>query len=208
MGGVMPDGSRVENQKLVVDDERRAGPLKFARVLETGSDTERARELAKCDIRTARGNRFDRTCLVRRSDGRGHSCRSRLTAPSGPRGPCGSAEQWEGRMDFPGPSHATGMPTKMPETRDPLSHTRCIRLECLRANASGCCVDGLGGADRDAGVNPPLREDRLRQVGPPPRVQDRRWWRSGPAPRSAVRPHGASAGWMRWSPPVRRRWLG
>jgi DNA invertase Pin-like site-specific DNA recombinase len=53
MGGVPPYGYRVENRKLVVDDEAAAHVRWiFARFLEIGSGTELAREVAKRGIRT------------------------------------------------------------------------------------------------------------------------------------------------------------
>jgi site-specific DNA recombinase len=66
MGGVPPYGYRVENRKLVIDDER-AEHVRwiFARFLEIGSGTELAREVAKRGIRTPRGNRIDRKFLYR-----------------------------------------------------------------------------------------------------------------------------------------------
>jgi site-specific DNA recombinase len=53
MGGVPPYGYRVENRKLVVDEEQ-AEQVRwiFARFLEIGSGTELAREVAKRGIRT------------------------------------------------------------------------------------------------------------------------------------------------------------
>ena len=66
MGGVPPYGYRVENRKLLVDEER-ADHVRwiFARFLEIGSGTELARELAARGIQTSRGNRIDKKYLYR-----------------------------------------------------------------------------------------------------------------------------------------------
>ena len=66
MGGVPPYGYRVENRKLVIDDER-AEQVRwiFARFLEIGSGTELAREVAKRGIHTPRGNRIDKKYIYR-----------------------------------------------------------------------------------------------------------------------------------------------
>ncbi|WCR09684.1 recombinase family protein [Paracoccus stylophorae] len=66
MGGVPPYGYRVENRKLVVDEEA-AGHVRwiFARFLEIGSCTELAREVGKRGIRTPRGNRIDKKYIYR-----------------------------------------------------------------------------------------------------------------------------------------------
>src|SRR6056297_1731143 len=66
MGGVPPYGYRVENRKLVIDNER-AEHVRwiFARFLEIGSGTELAREVANRGIRTPRGNRIDKKYLYR-----------------------------------------------------------------------------------------------------------------------------------------------
>ena len=66
MGGVPPFGYRVENRKLVVDDEA-ATHVRwiFARFLEIGSCTELAREVDTRSIRTPRGNRIDKKYLYR-----------------------------------------------------------------------------------------------------------------------------------------------
>jgi site-specific DNA recombinase len=62
MGGVPPYGYRVEDRKLVVDDEQAAQVRWiFARFLEIGSGTELAREVAKRGLRTLRGNRTTRS---------------------------------------------------------------------------------------------------------------------------------------------------
>ncbi len=66
MGGNPPFGYRVENRKLVVDDESAAHVRWiFARFLEIGSCTELARELDARDIRTKRGRRIDKKYLYR-----------------------------------------------------------------------------------------------------------------------------------------------
>ena len=66
MGGVPPLGYRVENRKLVVDDER-AEHVRwiFARFLEIGSTTELAREMAARGIRNRNGNRMDKKFIYR-----------------------------------------------------------------------------------------------------------------------------------------------
>jgi site-specific DNA recombinase len=71
--GVPPYGYRVENRKLVVDDER-AEHVRwiFARFLEIGSGTELAREVAKRGIRTPRGNRIDKKYLYRMLNNRAY----------------------------------------------------------------------------------------------------------------------------------------
>ncbi|MEO1610643.1 MAG: recombinase family protein, partial [Pseudomonadota bacterium] len=66
MGGVPPYGYRVENRKLVEDEERAADVRWiFARFIEIGSGTELAREAAKQGIRTLKGNRIDKKYLYR-----------------------------------------------------------------------------------------------------------------------------------------------
>ncbi|WIY53948.1 recombinase family protein [Devosia sp. YIM 151766] len=66
MGGVPPYGYRVENRKLVIDDER-AEHVRwiFARFIEIGSGTVLAREVGQRGIRTPRGNRIDKKYLYR-----------------------------------------------------------------------------------------------------------------------------------------------
>jgi DNA invertase Pin-like site-specific DNA recombinase len=66
MGGVPPYGYRVENRKLVIDDEH-AEDVRwiFARFLEIGSCTELAREVGTRGFRTPRGNRIDKKYLYR-----------------------------------------------------------------------------------------------------------------------------------------------
>ncbi|MDO6588548.1 recombinase family protein, partial [Salipiger sp. 1_MG-2023] len=73
MGGVPPYGYRVENRKLLIDDER-AQHVRwiFARFLEIGSGTELAREVAKRGIRTPRGNRIDKKYLYRMLNNRAY----------------------------------------------------------------------------------------------------------------------------------------
>ncbi len=66
MGGVPPYGYRVENRKLVVDEECAAHVRWiFARFLEIGSCTELAREVGARGIRTPCGNRIDKKYLYR-----------------------------------------------------------------------------------------------------------------------------------------------
>ncbi|SDL42963.1 Recombinase [Paracoccus chinensis] len=66
MGGVPPFGYRVENRKLVVDEET-ASHVRwiFARFLELSSCTELAREVDARGLRTPRGNRIDKKYLYR-----------------------------------------------------------------------------------------------------------------------------------------------
>ncbi len=73
MGGVPPYGYRVENRKLVVDEDR-TDQVRwiFARFLEIGSATELARELAQRGIRTPRGNRIGKTYLYRMLNNRAY----------------------------------------------------------------------------------------------------------------------------------------
>ncbi len=66
MGGVPPFGYRVENRKLVIDEERAAHVRWiFARFLEIGSGTELAREVSARGLRTPKGNRIDRKFIYR-----------------------------------------------------------------------------------------------------------------------------------------------
>ncbi len=73
MGGVPPYGYRVENRKLVIDDER-AEHVRwtFARFLEIGSSTELAREVANRGICTQRGNRIDKKYIHRMLNNRAY----------------------------------------------------------------------------------------------------------------------------------------
>ena len=73
MSGVPPYGYRVENRKLVIDDER-ADHVRwlFARFLETGLGVELAREVAKRGIRTPRGNRIDKKYIYRMLNNRAY----------------------------------------------------------------------------------------------------------------------------------------
>ena len=66
MGGVPPFGYRVENRKLLVDEER-AEHVRwiFAKFLEIGSATVLAREVDAHGIRTPRGNLIDKKYLYR-----------------------------------------------------------------------------------------------------------------------------------------------
>ncbi len=73
MGGVPPYGYRVQNRKLVVDEERAAHVRWiFARFLEIGSCTALAREVAKLGIRTLRGNQIDKKYLYRMLNNRAY----------------------------------------------------------------------------------------------------------------------------------------
>ncbi|MCQ0972228.1 recombinase family protein [Paracoccus sp. TK19116] len=66
MGGVPPYGYRVENRKLVVDEETAAHVRWiFGRFLEIGSCTELAREVGTRGLRTPRGNRIDKKYIYR-----------------------------------------------------------------------------------------------------------------------------------------------
>jgi DNA invertase Pin-like site-specific DNA recombinase len=66
MGGVTPYGYRVENRKLLIDEEHAAHVRWiFARFLEIGSCTELAREVARRGIRTPKGNQIDKKYLYR-----------------------------------------------------------------------------------------------------------------------------------------------
>jgi site-specific DNA recombinase len=66
MGGVPPFGYRVENRKLLVDDEGAAHVRwVFARFIEIGSCTVLTREVAKRSMRTPRGNQIDKKYLYR-----------------------------------------------------------------------------------------------------------------------------------------------
>ncbi|RNI19118.1 recombinase family protein [Paracoccus pantotrophus] len=66
MGGVPPFGYRVENRKLLVDEDTAAHVRWiFARFLEIGSCTELAREVGMRGLRTPRGNRIDKKYLYR-----------------------------------------------------------------------------------------------------------------------------------------------
>ncbi len=66
MGGVPPYGYRVENRKLLIDDERAAHVRwVFDRFIEIGSGTELAREVAKRGVSAPRGNRIDKKYLYR-----------------------------------------------------------------------------------------------------------------------------------------------
>jgi hypothetical protein len=66
MGGVPPFGYRVENRKLLVDEDIAARVRWiFARFLEIGSCTELAREVGARGIRTPRGNKIDKKYIYR-----------------------------------------------------------------------------------------------------------------------------------------------
>jgi site-specific DNA recombinase len=66
MGGVPPYGYRVENRKLLVDEEA-AEHVRwiFARFIEIGSCTILAQEVESKGLRTSRGNRIDKKYLYR-----------------------------------------------------------------------------------------------------------------------------------------------
>lgn len=66
MGGVPPYGYRVENRKLVVDEDSAAHVRWiFARFVEIGSGTVLARETAERGLRTPRGNLIDKKYIYR-----------------------------------------------------------------------------------------------------------------------------------------------
>ena len=66
MGGVPPYGYRVENRKLIVDEEK-AEHVRwmFARFVEIGSATELARQIDQRGLLTSNGNRMDKKYLYR-----------------------------------------------------------------------------------------------------------------------------------------------
>jgi hypothetical protein len=66
MGGVPPYGYRVENRKLLIDEETAAHVRWiFARFIEIGSGTLLARETAERGLRTQRGNLIDKKYIYR-----------------------------------------------------------------------------------------------------------------------------------------------
>ncbi len=66
MGGVPPFGYRVENRKLLIDEETAAHVRWiFARFIEIGSGTLLARETAERGLRTPRGNLIDKKYIYR-----------------------------------------------------------------------------------------------------------------------------------------------
>ena len=66
MGGVPPFGYRVENRKLLIDEETAAHVRWiFARFIEIGSGTVLARETAERGLRTPRGNLIDKKYIYR-----------------------------------------------------------------------------------------------------------------------------------------------
>ena len=72
IGGVPPYSYRIENRKLVVEEESAEHIRRiFAHFLEVGSCTELACEAAKRGIRTPRGNRIDKKYLYRMLNHRG-----------------------------------------------------------------------------------------------------------------------------------------
>ena len=73
MGGVPPYGYRVENRKLLIDDESAAHVRwVFARFLAIGSCTVLAREVGQRGLRTPRGNRIDKKYLYRMLNNRAY----------------------------------------------------------------------------------------------------------------------------------------
>jgi len=73
MGGVPPYGYRVENRKLVIDEER-AEHVRwiFTRFLQVGSGTELAHEVERRGLRTPKGNRMDKKYLYRMLNNRAY----------------------------------------------------------------------------------------------------------------------------------------
>jgi DNA invertase Pin-like site-specific DNA recombinase len=73
MGGVPPLGYRVEDRKLVIDEDK-ADDVRwiFARFLEIGSGTELAREAVARGIQTTRGNRIDKKYIYRMLNNRAY----------------------------------------------------------------------------------------------------------------------------------------
>ena len=73
MGGPHPYGYRVENRKLLVDEER-AEEVRwiFARFLEIGSATELAREVGQRGMRTPKGNAIDKKYIYRMLNNRAY----------------------------------------------------------------------------------------------------------------------------------------
>ncbi|EAQ47245.1 resolvase [Roseobacter sp. MED193] len=73
MGGVPPFGYRVENRKLVVDEERSSiVRWAFERFIRIGSGTVLARELAAKGIRTPKGNAMDKKFIYRMLNNRAY----------------------------------------------------------------------------------------------------------------------------------------
>ncbi|MEC3862379.1 recombinase family protein [Mesobacterium sp. TK19101] len=73
MGGVPPYGYRVENRKLVVDDERAAHVRwAFERFIKIGSGTELARETAAKGLLTPKGNPMDKKFIYRMLNNRAY----------------------------------------------------------------------------------------------------------------------------------------
>src|SRR5690606_18800522 len=73
MGGVPPFGYRVENRKLVVNEDQAAHVRWiFARFLEVGSGTLLAREAGRRGIRTFRGHPVDRKYIYRMLNNRAY----------------------------------------------------------------------------------------------------------------------------------------
>ncbi|WP_093320113.1 recombinase family protein [Shimia haliotis] len=66
MGGVPPYGYRVENRKLIIDEEK-AEHIRwiFARFVEIGSATELTRQIDQIGLLTPNGNRIDKKYLYR-----------------------------------------------------------------------------------------------------------------------------------------------
>jgi len=73
MGGVPPYGYRVENRKLIIDEERAAHVRwAFARFIKIGSGTELARETAAKGLLTPKGNPMDKKFIYRMLNNRAY----------------------------------------------------------------------------------------------------------------------------------------
>jgi DNA invertase Pin-like site-specific DNA recombinase len=129
MGGVPPFGYRVENRKLVVDEETAAHVRWiFARFLEIGSCTVLAREVGTRGLRTPRGNRIDK----KYSTG---CCQPRLHRRGGPQGRQLSrrARRHHRPRDMgPRPRHPAGEPAQARRAH-PRRHARAAEGAAVRA---------------------------------------------------------------------------
>ncbi len=73
MGGVPPYGYRVENRKLIIDEERAAHVRwAFERFIKIGSGTELARETAAKGLLTPKGNPMDKKFIYRMLNNRAY----------------------------------------------------------------------------------------------------------------------------------------
>jgi len=131
MGGVPPYGYRVENRRLVIDDER-AEHVRwiFTRFLEVGSGTVLAREVGERGIRTPSGNRVDKKYLYRMLNNRanlGEAVHKGESYP-GEHEPIIDRETWD-RV------HAIARSPKPTSARRCSSWTRCGTSFSRRAGA-------------------------------------------------------------------------